>query len=98
MEGPDSILGLRNPFPEETRILGVEVNNGVAFANFSEEILNITSLAEERALVKAITLTLGEFESISKVRLFVNGQTIENTESIGAKEYLDIPVFVNFYE
>lgn len=98
LEGPDSILGLRNPFPEETRILGVEVNNGVAFANFSEEILNITSLAEERALVKAITLTLGEFESISKVRLFVNGQTIENTESIGAKEYLDIPVFVNFYE
>jgi hypothetical protein len=55
-------------------------------------------MAEERALTKAITLTLGELESISKVRLFVDGHTIENTESIGSKEYLDIPVFVNFYE
>ncbi len=98
LEGPQSASGLRNPFPEGTKVLGVEVNNGVAYANFSEEILNLGSISEERALVKAVTLTLGEFDSIDKVRLFVNGQTIENTESIGAKEYLDIPVFVNFYE
>ena len=98
IEGPATSIGLRNPFPEGTSLLGVEVNNSVAFVNFSEEILNITSLAEERALVKAVTLTLGEFDSIAKVRLFVNGQTIENTESIGADEYLDVPVFVNFYE
>ncbi|NLN49569.1 MAG: GerMN domain-containing protein [Clostridiales bacterium] len=98
LEGPGCDLGLRNPFPDGTKILGVEVNDGIAFANFSEEILNLTSMAEERALTKAITLTLGELESISKVRLFVDGHTIENTESIGSKEYLDIPVFVNFYE
>ncbi len=98
LEGPGCDLGLRNPFPDGTKILGVEVNDGVAFANFSEEILNLTSMAEERALTKAITLTLGELESISKVRLFVDGHTVENTESIGSKEYLDIPVFVNFYE
>lgn len=98
LEGPGSDLGLRNPFPDGTKILGVEVNDGVAFVNFSEEILNMTSMSEERALTKAVTLTLGELESISKVRLFVNGNTIENTESIGSKDYLDIPVFVNFYE
>lgn len=98
IEGPGSNLSLRDPFPEGTCLLGVEVNDGVAFVNFSEEILNIASLAEERAIVKAVTLTLGEFDSIKKVRLFVNGKTIENTESIGADEYLDVPVFVNFYE
>ena len=98
LEGPDSRTGLNNPFPEGTKLLGVEVNDGVAYVNFSEEILNVTSLAEERAVVKAVTLTLREFPSIKKIRLFVNGQTIENTESIGANEYLDVPVFVNFYE
>ena len=98
MEGPPSNIGLRNPFPEGSNLLGIEVNDGVAFVNFSEEILNISSLAEERALVKSIIMTLGEFDSIDKVRLFVNGKTIANTESIGADEYLDVPVFVNFYE
>lgn len=98
IEGPAPNIGLRNPFPEGTKLLGVEVNNGVAFVNFSDEILSIASLAEERALVKAVTLTLGEFDTINKIRLFVEGQSIENTESIGADEYLDVPVFVNFYE
>lgn len=98
LEGPGSSTGLKNPFPEGTELLDVEVNNGVAYVNFSEEILNVNSLAEERAIVKAVTLTLREFPAIKKVRLFVNGQTIENTESIGSNEYLDVPVFVNFYE
>lgn len=98
IEGPAPNIGLRNPFPEGTKLLGIEVNNGVAFVNFSDEILSIASLAEERALVKAVTLTLGEFDTINKIRLFVEGQSIENTESIGADEYLDVPVFVNFYE
>ncbi|MCK9217345.1 MAG: GerMN domain-containing protein [Firmicutes bacterium] len=98
LEGPVPGLGLRNSFPEGTKLLGLEVNNGIAFVNFSDDILNISSLTEERAMVKAITLTLGEFESVSKVRIFVNGQTIENTENIGGKDYIDIPVFVNFYE
>lgn len=98
LEGPDSKTGLKNPFPEGTKLLGVEVNDGVAYVNFSEEILNVSNLAEERAIVKAVTLTLREFPAIKKVRLFVNGQTVENTESIGSNEYLDVPVFVNFYE
>lgn len=98
LEGPDPKTGLKNPFPVGTKLLGVEVNDGVAYVNFSEEILNVSTLAEERAIVKAVTLTLREFPAIKKVRLFVNGQTVENTESIGSNEYLDVPVFVNFYE
>jgi hypothetical protein len=52
----------------------------------------------ERSVKKAVSLTLGQFPEISKVQLFVNGSTIENSDGIGANEFIDIPVFVNFYE
>lgn len=98
LEGPGDSTGLINPFPKGTELLDVQVSDGIAYVNFSEEILNVNSRAEERAIIKAVTLTLREFPAIKKVRLFVNGQTIENTDSIGSNEYMDVPVFVNFYE
>jgi spore germination protein GerM len=45
-----------------------------------------------------VILTLKEFPAIKKVRIFVDGKTLENSDSIGSDEYIDVPVFVNFYE
>jgi len=98
LEGPEVNVGLENPFPKGTNLLGVEVNDGIAFVNFSEEILDTGSPAEERAILKSIILTLKEFPAIKKVRIFVEGKTVENSHSIGSDEYIDVPVFVNFYE
>lgn len=98
LEGPNPDTGLVNPFPAGTKLLDVEVNDGVAYVNLSEEVLNVKSAAEERAIIKSLTLTLKELSAIDKVRLFVDGQTIDGTDGIGSNEYLDVPVFVNFYE
>ncbi|NLM43750.1 MAG: GerMN domain-containing protein [Clostridiales bacterium] len=98
LEGPEAYGGLENPFPTGTNLLGVEVNDGIAFVNFSKEILNTGSPAEERAVLKSVILTLKEFPAIKKVRIFVDGKTLENSDSIGSDEYIDVPVFVNFYE
>lgn len=98
LEGPEVDVGLENPFPKGTNLLGVEVSDGIAFVNFSEEILDTGSPAEERAILKSIILTLKEFPAIKKVRIFVNGKTVENSNTIGSDEYIDVPVFVNFYE
>ena len=99
LEGPTADSGLVNPFPGGTKCLGVQVNNAVAYVNLSEEVKQLQgNLASERAAKKAISLTLGQFSEISKVQLFVNGSTVEDTDSIGANEFIDVPVFVNFYE
>lgn len=99
IEGPGEGSSLVNPFPEGTRLLGVEVKDGIAFVNLSEEVLKISENKQnERAMIKAVSLTLGEFPEISKVRIFVDGKTIENSNGIGANEYLDVPIFVNFYD
>ena len=99
LAGPVLESGLINPFPEGTQCLDVRVKDGIAYVNLSEDVLKLQgNKGAERSVKKAVSLTLGQFPEISKVQLFVNGKTIETTDGIGANEFIDIPVFVNFYE
>ncbi len=99
LEGPVAGSDLLSPFPEGTKLLGVRVKDGMAFVDFSNEILNTGGdKSAERAMIKAVTLTLREFTEVTKVKIFVDGKTIENTDGIGANEYLDVPIFVNYFE
>lgn len=99
LEGPAEDSSLINPFPEGTKLLGIEVKDGIAYVNFSEQILaKQGDKAAENAMIKAVTLTLKEFPEVSKAKIFVNGKIIQGADGIGADTYLDVPVFVNFYE
>ncbi len=99
LEGPTDGSSLVSSFPEGTQLLGVQVKDSIAYVNFSEQILaKQGDKAAENAMIKAVTLTLKEFPEISKAKIFVNGKIVENAEVLGADNYLDVPVFVNFYE
>lgn len=99
LAGPAIESGLINPFPEGTQCLDIRVKDGIAYVNLSEDVLKLQgNKGAESSVKKAVSLTLGQFPEISKVQLFVNGSTIETTDGIGANEFIDIPVFVNFYE
>ena len=99
LEGPDEDTGLNNPFPDGTQLLGVQVNGGTAYVNFSEQIfIKQGDKAAESAMIKSVALTLKEFPEVSKVKIFVNGKIVANTDGLGADTYIDVPVFVNFYE
>lgn len=99
LEGPTDGSSLVSSFPEGTQLLGVQVKDSIAYVNFSEQVLaRQGDKAAENSMIKAVTLTLKEFPEISKAKIFVNGKIVENTDGIGADSYLDVPVFVNFYE
>lgn len=99
LEGPTDGSSLTSSFPEGTQVLGVQVKDGMAYVNFSEQILaKQGDKAAEHAMIKAVTLTLKEFPEISKAKIFVNGKIVENTDGLGSNNFLDVPVFVNFYE
>lgn len=99
LEAPAAECGLVNPFPEGTKLIEVKVNDGVAFVNLTEDVLKLQgNKSAERAMIKAVSLTLREFPTISKIKLFVNGTVVENSDGVGANEYINVPVFVNFYE
>ncbi|HYF84544.1 MAG TPA: GerMN domain-containing protein [Clostridia bacterium] len=99
LEGPTDGSSLVTSFPEGTQLLGVQVKDSVAYVNFSEQVLaKQGDKAAENAMMKAVTLTLKEFPEVSKAKIFVNGKIVENADGLGADNYLDVPVFVNFYE
>lgn len=99
LEGPTDGSSLISSFPEGTQLLGVQVKDSIAYVNFSEQVLaKQGDKAAENSMIKAVTLTLKEFPEVSKAKIFVNGKIVENTDGIGADNYLDVPVFVNFYE
>lgn len=98
LQSPNYESGMISPFPQGTELLGVQVKHGVAYINFSQDII---AKNEDRIavndMIKSITLTLKDFSVISKAKLFVDGKSLDYTDGIGADEYLDVPVFVNFY-
>lgn len=99
IEGPTDGSSLSSAFPQGTQLLGVQVNDGMAYVNFSEQILaKQGDRAAENSMMKAVTLTLKEFPGVSKAKIFVNGKIVENSDGVGADNYLGVPAFVNFYE
>ena len=74
VRGP-GCLGLRSIFPENTKLLGIDVDkDGVASVNFSSEFAGIGKEPEKEArLVKCIVLSLRRFDNIKDVRILVDG-------------------------
>jgi len=64
--------------PEDTRILGINIDNGLATVDFSPEVLraNVGSSGEELGIASIVN-TLTEFPTIQEVSFMVDGQ-VEN--------------------
>lgn len=71
--------GLTGVFPRDVRLLGLTVNDGVAVADFSEELIKnfAGGSTGERMLVSSIVNTLTEFSEIRSVLITVEGKRIE---------------------
>ena len=62
--------------PPGTKILSVDINNGLATVNFSEEVLNANVGSSGEALgITSIVNTLAGIPNVEKVSFQVNGQT-----------------------
>jgi|GEM_PF-303037 len=76
-EGPSKQSGLFPVFPPGTRLLGVEVVDGVAYVDFSSEILDQSvGSPVESAVVEAIVRTVTSVEGVTAVQILVRGETI----------------------
>ncbi len=86
MEGPKG-TGLRNPFPEGTKLLGVNLVDKMAIVDFSKEFQTAGGVADT-VLRGSIVNTLTEFEAVDKVRILVEGWPLKgpNGEPIGDME------------
>lgn len=74
-DGPVSNVipnGFQAVLPAGTQILGVNIKDGTAIADFSEEFKEYQA-EDEQKILQAITWTLTQFDSIDKVQLRING-------------------------
>lgn len=68
---------LINIFPADTKVLGLNIKDGIAAADFSKEIKKIGGGSyRELMLTGAIVNTLTEFPEIKKVQILVEGKKI----------------------
>jgi germination protein M len=70
-----SYYGVYPVLPADTEILGIDIRNGAAVIDFSRNLLNYGSATAERNIVASIVYTLTEFDTISSVRILINGYT-----------------------
>lgn len=66
---------LNSPFPTGTRILGVKIDSGVAFINFSKSLLTITGKFTDEAISEALRYTASEF-GIESIQVLVEGKKV----------------------
>lgn len=69
-------LGLRTVLPEDMQF-DLDIANGLARIDLSEEALQLEDAAAESNMIAAIVQTLTEFDSVQKVEFLVDGQKME---------------------
>lgn len=77
-EGPVTGMlpnGFEAVLPADTEVNGVDVKDGVAIADFSEEFKNYKK-DEERRIVEAVTWTLTQFKEVKQVKFRINGKDL----------------------
>ncbi len=89
LKGPET-EALSRVIPAETRLLGISQENGVAYVDFSEELLQAEVGSEaEAVLVDSIVKTLTQLEEVESVQILVEGEVIE---SIAGHVTIDKPL------
>lgn len=83
---------LANPIPEGTRLLGVNVKNKTAIVDFSHEFAdNFHGSSEtETMIIESILQTLGQFPEVKRVRLLVEGKSIDTLGHLDLSGTLDL--------
>ena len=78
IKGPES-PGLLATIPKETKLLSLEIKNGVAYVNFSKEIKtnHWGGSAGETMTVFSVVNTLGQLPEIKKIQFLIEGEKQE---------------------
>jgi germination protein M len=100
IEGPDEDSGLFTVIPSTLEVKNVDIVDGVAYVNFSEEIKEIEDESIAQDIVKSIALTLSEYYendvALDKVSIMADGKEID-FGNVTKKEPAAVPTFANEY-
>ncbi|MBE3551539.1 MAG: GerMN domain-containing protein [Kyrpidia tusciae] len=75
--------GLKGSLPPGTKVLGMDIRNGLAKVDFSKEILQYQTPQQERQIVDSVVWALTEFPTIQQVQILVNGRQLQTMPVAG---------------
>lgn len=82
--------GFKAVIPEGTKVLDIKLEDSILTINFSKELLNVSQDSEEKML-EAIIYSLTEIESVKKIKILVEGESLTHLPNSNKKipELLD---------
>ena len=90
-KGPSVESPLEPVLPTGCGLIGVELTNGVARINFSDEFIRIAENTDGgRLAMRALALTCSQFDGVKKVEILVDGEPYDPGEGT-----LAMPTFIN---
>jgi len=91
LKGPMDTDNMTIDIPPDTKLLGVQMNDGVTYINFSKEFKSLAnSKKSEEMVLRAIKMVAMQFPEVEQVEILVEGK------AYSGKSRLDsIPVFAN---
>lgn len=90
LKGPRDQSGLLGTMPKGAALISVTREGGVVTVNFSEEFVNVAGEVDGgSSAIKALVLTLSQFEGVESVRILVNGQEWDSGKTTS------VPVSIN---
>lgn len=91
IKGPKSESGLGLDIPSGTRLLGVQLEDGIANINFSSEFKGLSSYSDnEEIVIRSIHMTAKQFPTVEKVNILVDGENY-------VPDGVTVSTFVNIY-
>ena len=88
--------GFKSLLPDGTKLLNIELKNGILIVNFSKEFNNIDIKYEEK-LIEALTYTLISINGVDKIEIYVDNSKLTNLPNSKTKlpDYLDKSYGIN---
>ncbi|MEW8995471.1 GerMN domain-containing protein [Clostridium sp.] len=79
IKGPSKVSEKSKPIlPKETRLLSFSIKDGIANINLSPEAIFEMSEVQEETILKAISNSLSQLKSVSKIKITVDNQGVES--------------------
>jgi Sporulation and spore germination len=88
-DGGEKAAGIRSEIPEDTRLNGIAIANGVARVDLSSDYQAPASSRSLRLRLAQVVYTLTQFPTVSKVRFLVDGEPVLD-HSVGRGAYKEL--------
>jgi len=91
LKGPKSDSNLHMDVPVGTRLLGVQIDDGITYINFSKEFSALEDSPNESLVLRSIYMTAKQFPEANHVKIMVDGKEYQGSD------WLATTVFANEY-